>query len=150
MHFSVIPNQPIRRCQLSLAIAAGLMLVFVGCNQQRYQPAEWKAAPRANSNPSDKDAMADNKSDPEKFGQLTPWLDPNVAPGGATYRDWQSGAAGSGTTMPLRNGTTMPLRNGMTLPMYNETTLPMRNGITLPERESLPGNSYDGTTLPRR
>lgn len=126
----------------SVALVLGLVMSgFAGCNQQRYQPAEWRVAPRTSS------AAVDEKSDEnstapaaQRFGQLTPWLDSSVLPRDvASTPRW--------TTLPNRHGNTLPTRNGTTLANRFNTTLPLRNGITLPTGNRLIGN---GTTLPNR
>ena len=128
---------------------------LTGCNQPRYQPAEWRAAPRPSSS-----VAPDGTSLPDasRFGNLTPWTDPNLPSGADAGRfrgpadtlnaSWGTLPNGVGTTLPMRNfsgGTTLPYRAGTTLPYEAGSTLPprgYRSGTTLPQ--------IPGTTLPLR
>ncbi len=133
---SIIGNLP------SAALAMGLAMAgFAGCNQQRYQPAEWRAAPRASTTAVDEKLAGDSTMPAaQRFGQLTPWLDSSVLPRDvASTPRW--------TTLPNRNGITLPTRNGTSLANGLNATLPLRNGMTLPNGNPMIGN---GTTLPNR
>ena len=130
MIFSSVPSR--KSCS---AVLFAMLLGISGCNQNRYQPAEWRAAPRSTTLPNENDAAADSRG--FRFGTTLP---------------------GRGTTLPRENWTTLPrqgfprLPRATTLPERNwlpdeMTTRPWRNGMTsLPHR--LPSSNM--TTLPYR
>ena len=136
----------------SAALVVGLATTgFVGCNQQRYEPAEWRAAPRPSSVTIDeKESESLNSTDAQRFGQLTPWFEPSGGVGNSTSPRWSTLPSRNNTTLPLRNGTTLP---GGTLPLRTGSTLPNRNrstGTTLPSRTGEKWPYRNGTTLPNK
>ena len=120
---------------------AGL-IGLVGCNQNRYQPAEWRAAPRGTTLPRGDDQGAN------RFGSTLPGQGTTLPMGNWTTLPGRAPWQGA-TTLPdgyrMPEGIeTMPWRNGMTtlprLPVSDMTTLPLRQW---PPKQMLPG-----TTLP--
>ena len=116
-----------------------IVSVLTGCNQHRYQPAEWRAADR------DSTTLPSSNRDTDAGlagGSTLPWRGANS---GSTL-PWR------GSTLPYR-GSTLPWR-GSTLP-YRGTTLPGRNWTTLPFRGQ-DGDNWNnggwnnGSTLPNR
>ena len=98
----------------------GLLLLLQGCNQYRYQPADWRVTDSSTTLPQRIEGGG----------------------GGTTLPGRGTTLPGRGTTLPGR-GTTLPAR-GTTLPGRG-TTLPLR-GSTLPMRGI--GGALPGTTLP--
>ena len=152
----------ILRFQLSLL---GLLLL-VGCNQNRYQPADWRnaqteqTAANSGADPNQPPASAAIDLDDE-FGELSRWLNgsnqgrtasnlPQRGTGASTLPGRTGTGSFLGSTLPLRSAGTLPLRSSSTLPMRSDSTLPLRSGSTLPRRvdPALPLRS--GSTLPLR
>jgi len=129
-----------------------VLLVAVGCENKRYQPAQWSST----TLPEKVDQSSKSKSSGagKTLEKPTDWMTMVGKGGGNVKRRGTSlpVAANRGGTMPARrSGTTMPERGvgGTTLPARasSGTTLPARqlgsqNGTTMPARK--------GTTLPRR
>lgn len=116
----------IKSVRLPAILLIGVVALSIGCNQQRYKPAPWRAA----------------------SGQTTlPQDDASSAGGGVRWRDLGPG------TMPMRlaNGSTLPGRGWSTLPGRGWSTLPGRGWTTLPGRgwSTLPGRG-GLTTMPYR
>jgi hypothetical protein len=129
-----------------------LLLLAIGCNQARYQPAEWKTlenAPVGRSGAVSEEEEREGTDDLmlTRFGQLTPWLDPRLSTGQSAATapplDWTGSTlpTGSFQAIPDRSSSTLPKgeipgripdsRNS-TLPVRNERILPGRTGSTLP------------------
>lgn len=148
MTFSSVPSRKSSRAILfAMLLGFAMSPMFAGCNQNRYQPAEWRAAPRSTTLPNDGDAVADSHT----------FLRGTTLPGRGTTlpsKSWttlpqrESSRLPGTTTLPERywlpdEMTTRPWRNGM-------TSLPSSNPTTLPNRPWPSGNQVSpGTTLPR-
>lgn len=120
-------NRKSRISLKSMALTIGLVALS-GCNQQRYEPAQWRAASR------DSTTMPDNSRDESGRTGVNQWL-------GSTL-------PGRGSTLPGRIWTTLPQRDWTTMPSRG-TTLPYR-GTTLPRGNEWNGNRFQMSTLPRR
>ena len=135
----------------------GVAVISSGCNQNRYQPAQWRAAARKTTVPVREEVPGDLRwtSLPKtRMGSL-----PLRSPGG-----WTLPNRGMGGTLPMRNWSTLPGGRGMTtLPQrrgrwdirQNWGTLPNRGGVggmnTLPRRQTYPEYSRprrNWSTLP--
>jgi len=106
------------------------LTIGVGCNQQRYKPAKWRAAQR------NMDAKEQS------------------SPAGAVSGGTSAWAAGREIgTMPIRGGGTMPIRGGGTMPLRGGGTLPSRGWGTLPNRgtgSTIPNRQFQrGSTMPQ-
>ena len=109
--------------KLMIAVTLSWLPLIVGCNQNRYQPAEWRT-------------------------YSTNTTLPNGEPTTLPRSDWGTLPGRLGTTLPARSLTTLP--GGMTTLPAGMTTLPYSDLTSLPRRgmTTLPTNS--STTLPRR
>ena len=120
---------------------ACVTLAFVGCESQRYKPADWQGAD--NSTLTDRGATVANKTnkkDLKRPDSPTNWM--NLSGTGGE-------AVAARGTLPSRYGT-MPMRNGTSLPQRNGTSLPWRQGTSLPNRQNRYNASTGGTTIPQR
>jgi hypothetical protein len=127
------------------AVLFVMLLGFAGCNQNRYQPAEWRAAPTL---PESGDAVF-------RFGTTLPGRGTTLPSESWTTLPQRGFPPLPGaTTLPDRywlpdEMTTMPWRNGMTtlpqrLPSTNMTTLPYRAWPG--EKQVLPGTTLPGAS----
>lgn len=120
-------NTVLRATILLLSVVA----ISSGCNQQRYEPAPWRAAARKTTLPVNNTLIANGSR-------------------------WSSLPMNRMGTLPFRNayGSTLPNRGGFggTLPMRNWTTFPNQGGMsTLPQRGGGRwGQRPIGSTLPDR
>lgn len=128
-----------------------LSFAFLGCESQRYKPADWKAAD--NSTLADRGAPAiagksKKKKDLVRPQSPTNWMELSGTGGGANgQRRYNGTLPYRGGTLPYRGGT-LPYRGG-TLP-YRGGTLPYRGGNTsLPTRQYR-FNGGEATTIPQR
>lgn len=141
---------------VSLSLSFVFSLLAFGCNQNRYQPAEWQQRDSELSRRSEltEDTLSDEEIE-RRFGTLTPWLDPDarLQAGGDRIRPGdratlpRSSNGVNRSTLPLR-GSTLPLR-GSTLPQRSERMSPLR-GSTLPLRNAQPLRQSVSSTLPLR
>ncbi len=135
---------------LFLPVVLCFVVVSVGCEDKRYQPAEWNSTtlPGKVDESNNKTKSARSQQTSEK---PTDWMS-MAGKGGQNVKRRSTSlptAANRGGTMPVRRmGTSLPAR-GTSLPArgVNGSTLPARqqryqNGTTMPARK--------GTTLPRR
>ena len=139
---------------VALAFVLALPL-YLGCNQNRYQPAAWKSKRTRSSTtlPGENTPMPGGWSGSTLPGSTLPG---STLPGSQYPRGWrfQNGSTLPGSTLPSGrgfNGSTLPGRN---YPLRsNMSTLPLRspnlNGSTLPRLQSLPP-IRSGSTLPTR
>lgn len=153
MHIAQTQLIRLLQSKLPIVICVLLAVSMVGCNQQRYKPAKWRAAARK------------SKEKQTEIGTSNSWTS---LPGRNSANVWGTlpGRKGAGT-LPFRNGTSLPDRSrrwspmGGTLPARQMGTLPQRGNFgTLPERrwQKLPARGAMGTlpqrkpmgTLPRR
>jgi|GEM_PF-2143288 len=135
-------------------------LVSVGCESQRYKPADWGSMD--NSTLTDRNAVAaltseaNGKKNLKRPDSPTNWMELSGTGGEAVTERRANGTMpyrNGGTSLPRRNGTSLPRRNGTSLPRRNGTSLPWRNGTSLPWRSgtSLPQRGYgSNTSLPNR
>ena len=130
--------------KLPIVICVLFVSSMVGCNQQRYKPAKWRAAARK------------SKEKQTETGSEKAWTS---LPGRNSANVWGTlpGRSANGT-LPFRNGTTLPdgsrrwSQMGGTMPARGMGTLPQRGNFgTLPERrwQKLPARGAMGT-LPQR
>jgi len=151
-----------------------MLLLATGCNQNRYQPAEWQSR-NVPSNSRSEEGNENQENEQlllSRFGELTPWLDPRLSTGqretGPAPTDWTGatlpGAPFRGSTLPdslpdtlpLRSGSTLPLREGLgrdtrnsTLPLRLDGNVPVRGNSTLPmKREDFQFRPDSNRTLP--
>ena len=126
-------------------------LALVGCESQRYKPADWRSV--SNSTMADRasSAVAEKSGDKKKLQRPdspTNWMELSGTGGEAVAERRSYG------TMPARYGAT-------SLPQRGNTSMPWRSGTSLPQRvyganTSLPNRQYrystgvSGTTTPQR
>ena len=136
-----------------------ISLACVGCESQRYKPADWRSADNSTLTERAATAVASKGVGKKKLARPaspTNWMELSGTGGEAVAQRQAYG------TMPARYGaTSLPRRNGTSLPWRNGTSLPWRSGTSLPERgygdsTSLPRRQYrystgaSGTTIPQR
>jgi len=137
---------------LVMPVVLSVLVAAVGCENKRYQPAEWSST----TLPAKEDRSNKVKSggSSKSLEKPTDWMT-MVGKGGenvkrrgtslpsAAYRGGTMPARRLGTSLPARGvgGTTLPARgiDGTTLPArqpryQSETTMPARKGTTLPRR----------------
>lgn len=140
---------------LVVPVVLSVLVVATGCENKRYQPAEWNST----TLPGETDQSNKTKSGGARktLEKPTDWMT-MVGKGGenvkrrgtslpvASNRGGTMPARRSGTSLPARGiggmrGTSLPARasNGTTLPARQQryqsgTTMPARNGTTLPRR----------------
>ena len=126
-------------------------LALVGCESQRYKPADWRSV--SNSTLSDRSsvAAAEKSKDIKNLQRPespTNWMELTGTGGEAVAQRRSYG------TMPARYGSTsLPRRNGTSMPWRSSTSLPDRGygrGTSLPKRQYRYGTGVDGTTIPQR
>jgi len=144
---SIMHLNPFSNLKLSFRYSFRLWIGFVllavtflvGCNQQRYKPAKWRAA--------DRNQKKEDNAEPD-------W-GPIPSNGTLPNRSGSTLPGRGGSTLPYRGGT-LPFRGAGTLPFRDENgTLPMRRGMgTLPMRRGMSTipqlGSRIGSTLPQR
>lgn len=141
-------------CKLfSLIALTCVSLALVGCESQRYKPADWKS--KDNSTLADRAAAAPaskkSKKDLQRPQSPTNWMELSGTGGEAVgARRFNGTLPYRGGTLPYRGGT-LPYRGGTSLPYRGGTSLPYRGGNTsLPDREYR-WDAYDsGSTMPMR
>ncbi len=136
---------------LFLPITFCILFLVVGCENKRYQPAEWSSTTLPGEVKKSNKVASGAAS--EELERPTDWMT-MVGKGGESVERRGTSlpkAAHRGGTMPVRRGgTSLPARGiGTSLPARGAagTTLPARqspshSGTTMPARK--------GTTLPRR
>ena len=126
-------------------------LTLVGCESQRYKPADWRAA--SNSTLSDRGGAAVVKKgdDPRNLKRPespTNWMELSGTGGEAVPQRRSYGTMptrGGATSLPRRGGTSMPWRGGTSLPRRGDN-----DGTSLPNRQYRYSTGAVGTTTPRR
>ena len=130
-------------------------LALVGCESQRYKPADWRSA--SNSTLSDRgNAVVVKKSDDKsnlrnlnRPESPTNWMELSGTGGEAVAKRPSYGtlpSRGSATSLPRRDGTSMPWRSGTSLPNRQYRYSTGASGTTTPQR----GRYQSGSTLPAR
>jgi len=135
-------------------------LVSVGCESQRYKPADWGSMD--NSTLTDRNAVAaltseaNGKKNLKRPDSPTNWMELSGTGGEAVTERRANGTMpyrNGGTSLPRRNGTSLPRRNGTSLPWRSGTSLPQRgygSNTSLPNRQSRYSTGVSGTTIPQR
>ena len=142
-----MPKHTMSFSNLSVLTIACVTLAFVGCESQRYKPADWQGGD--NSTLSDRGATAaisskTNKKEMKRPDSPTNWMDLSGTGGEAVAARTANG------TLPARYGT-LPVRNGGTsLPSRNGTSMPYRQGTSLPNRQNRYNAATNSTTIPQR
>lgn len=140
---------------LAVPVVLCVLVVAAGCENKRYQPAEWNSTTLPGE--MDQSKKAKSGGAPSELDKPTDWMT-MVGKGGtnvkrrgtslptASNRGGTMPVRRSGTSLPARQmtgmrGTSLPARasNGTTLPARQQryqsgTTMPVRNGTTLPRR----------------
>ena len=140
---------------LIVPVVLCVLVVTVGCENKRYQPAEWNSTTLPGK--TDQSNKAESSGAAKTLEKPTDWMT-MVGKGGENVKRRGTSlptATNRGGTMPVRRlGTSLPARGiggmqGTSLPARasNGTTLPLRqqryqSGTTMPARKR--------TTLPRR
>ncbi|MDB4766470.1 hypothetical protein OAG71_02150 [bacterium] len=145
-----MPKHTMSFSNLSVLTIACVTLAFVGCESQRYKPADWRGAD--NSTLTDRGDTAvvasnTNKKEMKRPDSPTNWMELSGTGGEAV------GPRAANGTLPSRYGT-LPARYGATsLPQRNGTSLPWRQGVrgtSLPNRQNRYDAATSGTTIPKR
>ena len=140
----------------SVLTIACVTLAFVGCESQRYKPADWRGAD--NSTLTDRGAATEvvsktNKKEMKRPESPTNWMDLSGTGGEAVSPRVANGTLPSRYgTLPARYGT-MPARNGngsTSLPRRSGTSMPWRQGTSLPNRNDRYNAAASSTTIPQR
>ncbi len=135
-------------CLLSFACVS---LALVGCESQRYKPADWRSA--SNSTLSDRrgSAVAEKSKDTKNLKRPqspTNWMELSGTGGEAVAKRRSYG------TMPSRYGaTSLPQRSGTSMPWRSGTSLPKRgygSSTSLPDRQYRYSTGVGDTTIPQR
>lgn len=126
-------------------------LAFVGCESQRYKPADWRSADNSTLTDRGTSAVAVKSTDKknlERPASPTNWMELSGTGGEAVSERRTYG------TMPSRYGaTSLPQRNGTSMPWRSGTSLPNRgygSSTSLPNRQYRYNTSAGGTTIPQR
>ena len=140
-----------------------VLSIGVGCNQQRYKPAKWRAAQRnagenasAKGNSTMPDGAWSNLPERNSLGSLP--LGSLPRRGGSTLpgRGWSSlPHRGMGMSLPHRGmGMSLPVRNGLRggsslpqrrwqVPPRGGDTMPRRRWQPMPRQSTMPARRYD-------
>jgi len=144
----------------SLLSVVCVSLAFVGCESQRYKPADWRSA--GNSTLADRTAataVASKEKDKKNWKRPespTNWMELSGTGGEAAAQRRAYGTMPSrygATSLPWRNGTSMPQRNGTSMPWRSGTSLPNRgygSNTSLPSRQNGYRTGVSSTTIPQR
>ena len=124
----------------SLLSVVCVSLALVGCESQRYKPADWRSVD--NSTLTDRGVAAvsekgGGKNNLERPASPTNWMELSGTGGEAVGERRAYG------TMPSRFGAT-------SLPQRDGTSMPWRSGTSLPNRQYRYNTSVDGSTIPQR
>lgn len=148
----------------SLLTITCVSLAFVGCESQRYKPADWRAAD--NSTLTDRATASEvakrnaDTKDLKRPESPTNWMELSGTGGEAAATRAAYGTLPSrygSTSMPRRTGTSLPWRKGTSLPLRQGTSLPNRSydrgyrtGTSLPNRQKRYDAGGSNTTIPQR
>lgn len=135
----------------SLLSLVCVSLALVGCESQRYKPADWRSVDNTTLNDRGTSPVASKsgaKKNLERPKSPTNWMELSGTGGEAVSERRAYG------TMPMRNGaTSLPYRNGTSMPWRSGTSLPNRgygSGTSLPNRQYRYSTDAGGTTIPQR